>query len=238
MASLRRAALLGALALISVASTSLGAVATAAPARTASPLCQVADLLPTGSSSGLGYQCAAAGELLDLPIGEVRATQPSLGYDEVYYKLGRYTLGKDEINKKFDDWCEANGQEEAASALPDARLDNPSSFTCTVPVGQETPEGIAWHSSPDAPPPRAPAVPVVVALKSAHVPAAPQCAAIDDPGQSQHQQKNAAASVPVAGDRCRHLDGPRRRLSSRLQPQYVVGGVASHVVDHRHPPGP
>ena len=143
MASRRRAALLGTLALISIVSTSMGGVATAAPARTASPLCQVADLLPSGSSFGLGYQCAEAGELLDLPIGDVRATQPSLGYDEVYYKFGRYTLGKDEINKKFDDWCEANGQEEAASALPDARLDNPSSFTCTVPVGQETPDTIA-----------------------------------------------------------------------------------------------
>ncbi|NIL86397.1 hypothetical protein RhoFasGS6_03799 [Rhodococcus fascians] len=143
MASRRRAALLGILALISVVSTSMGGVATAVSARTASPLCQVADLLPSGSSSGLGYQCAEAGALLDLPIGDVRATQPSLGYDEVYYKLGRYTLGKDEINKKFDDWCEANGQEEAASASPDARLDNPSSFTCTVPVGQETPDTIA-----------------------------------------------------------------------------------------------
>ena len=143
MATRRRAALLGTLTLISVMSASMGGVATAAPARTVSPLCQVADLLPTGSSAGLGYQCAEAGELLDLPIGEVHATQPSLGYDEVYYKLGRYTLGKDEINKKFDDWCEANGQEEAASALPDARLDNPSSFTCTVPVGQETPDTIA-----------------------------------------------------------------------------------------------
>lgn len=143
MTSRRRAALLGTLALISFASTSMGAVATAAPAPTASPLCQVADLLPSGSSAGIGYRCAEAGELLDLAIGDVHATQPSLGYDEVYYKLGRYTLGKDEINKKFDDWCEANGQEKAASALPSARLDNPSSFTCTVPVGQETPDTIA-----------------------------------------------------------------------------------------------
>ena len=34
---------------------------------------------------------------LDVRIGDVHATQPSLGYDEVYYKLGRYTLGKDEL---------------------------------------------------------------------------------------------------------------------------------------------
>lgn len=70
-------------------------------------------------------------------------TQPYLGYDEVYYKLGRYTLGKDAINKKFDDWCEANGQVSAASAGPDARLSDASSFQCKVAVGSETADSIA-----------------------------------------------------------------------------------------------
>nr|WP_232528568.1 ParB-like protein [Microbacterium sp. MAH-37] len=60
--------------------------------------------------------------MIDVRIGDVLPTQPSLGYDEVYYKLGRYTLGKDRINKKFDDWCEANGQGEAATAALDAGL--------------------------------------------------------------------------------------------------------------------
>ncbi|MFF8558104.1 ParB/Srx family N-terminal domain-containing protein [Streptomyces albidoflavus] len=87
--------------------------------------------------------CAAEGDLLDVRIGDVRATQPSVGYDEVYYKLGRYTLGKDAVNKKFDDWCEANGQLEAASAAPGARLDDPASFTCELPVGSETGESVA-----------------------------------------------------------------------------------------------
>lgn len=102
------------------------------------PAC--AETAGTGSvaTSAGGYGCAEEGDLLDVRIGDVHATQPSVGYDEVYYKLGRYTLGKDEINKKFDDWCEANGQDEAEAAGPNARLDDPSSFTCTVPVGQET----------------------------------------------------------------------------------------------------
>ena len=84
--------------------------------------------------------CAPVGELLDVRIGDVHPTQPSLGYDEVYYKLGRYDaeLSKDAINKNFADWCEANGQEDAASAQPDATLTDPSTFTCTVPVGSET----------------------------------------------------------------------------------------------------
>ncbi|PAX87717.1 chromosome partitioning protein ParB [Streptomyces albidoflavus] len=87
--------------------------------------------------------CAAEGDLLDVRIGDVRATQPSVGYDGVYYKLGRYALAKDAVNKKFDDWCEANGQLEAASASSGARLDDPASFTCELPVGSETGESVA-----------------------------------------------------------------------------------------------
>lgn len=142
-APFRNAAVLGALVLITATTALTGGVATAAPAKAAPLQCQIADLLPSGSAVGSTYGCAEEGELLDVRIGDVHATQPSVGYDQIYYKLGRYSMGKDEINKKFDDWCEANGQEEAASALPDARLDDPSSFACTVPVGQETADTIA-----------------------------------------------------------------------------------------------
>ncbi len=84
------------------------------------------------------YLCAKPGDIVDVRIGDVHPTQPSLGYDEVYYKLGRYTLGKDTINKKFADWCEASGLLDAVAAQPDARLDDPSSFTCALQPGQET----------------------------------------------------------------------------------------------------
>lgn len=90
-----------------------------------------------------GYLCARAGDLVDVRIGDVHATQPSLGYDEVYYKLGRYTLGKDSINKKFDDWCEANGQVQAATVSVGAKLNDPTTFACTLPIGAETPTSIA-----------------------------------------------------------------------------------------------
>ncbi|MFI1292669.1 ParB/Srx family N-terminal domain-containing protein [Streptomyces sp. NPDC020792] len=89
------------------------------------------------------YLCAQPGDLLDVRIGDVHPTQPSLGYDEVYYKLGRYTLGKDAINKKFDDWCEADGRTAAATVSSGARLDDPSSFTCELPAGAETADSIA-----------------------------------------------------------------------------------------------
>jgi hypothetical protein len=89
------------------------------------------------------YRCAREGDLLDVRIGDVHPTQPSLGYDEVYYKLGRYTLGKDSLNKKFSDWCEADGRIDAVAAQAGARLDDPSSFTCRIVRGQETPDSMA-----------------------------------------------------------------------------------------------
>lgn len=89
------------------------------------------------------YLCARTGDLFDVRIGDVHPTQPSLGFDEVYYKLGRYTLGKDAVNKKFDDWCEADGRVGAATVNAGARLDDPSSFTCRLPVGGETADSIA-----------------------------------------------------------------------------------------------
>jgi LPXTG-motif cell wall-anchored protein len=120
-----------------------GSVLAAAPASAADAPTDVKDASCTvGDPRDL---CAPVGELLDVRIGDVHPTQPSLGYDEVYYKLGRYdtALSKDAINKKFADWCEANGQQDAASAQPDATLTDPSTFACTVPVGSETPDTIA-----------------------------------------------------------------------------------------------
>lgn len=100
----------------------------------------------TGSGP-LPYTCAQPGELIDVRLGELHPTQAVLGFDQVFYKLGRYGSDRDEaaggVNKRFDDWCETNGQEEAATAGPGARLDDPSSFSCTVPVGQETPATVA-----------------------------------------------------------------------------------------------
>jgi len=89
------------------------------------------------------YCEAAAGDLVDTTLAELHQTQPSLGYDEVFYRLGRYTRGKDHPNELFDSWCAANGQKGAKSAGPGARITDPASFTCEVPVGAETPETIA-----------------------------------------------------------------------------------------------
>ncbi|MEW2066843.1 ParB/Srx family N-terminal domain-containing protein [Streptomyces sp. NPDC007346] len=98
-------------------------------------------------SGPLPRSCARPGDLIDVTLGELHPTQAVLGFDQVFYKLGRYGSARDEaaggFNKRFDDWCETNGQGEAASVGPGARLDDPSSFTCTVPLGQETAKSIA-----------------------------------------------------------------------------------------------
>ncbi len=91
-----------------------------------------------GNSNPVNYCDAKVDQLVEVSLADLHPTQPSLGHDEVFYKLGRYTLGKDAINKQFDDWCEANGQGSAASAAPGATLLDRNSFTCKVAVGAET----------------------------------------------------------------------------------------------------
>jgi hypothetical protein len=87
--------------------------------------------------------CAAqAGDLLEVTLNELHPTQPVLGYDEVYYKLGRYRSGKDVagggVNKRFSDWCEASGLVEATAATAAATLSDPTTFTCRLAPGAET----------------------------------------------------------------------------------------------------
>ncbi|MBS3180998.1 ParB/Srx family N-terminal domain-containing protein [Leucobacter manosquensis] len=99
---------------------------------------------PAAVTTAASYADAQVGDLVDVRIGDVHPTQPSVGYDEVYYKLGRYSeLGKDAVNKRFGDWCEANGQLDAVAADADATLHDPASFTCALPLGGETEQSIA-----------------------------------------------------------------------------------------------
>lgn len=127
----------GALALGGVLAN--GAPATAASTTaTGSKACDA----PAGS-----YLCAQTGDLIDVTLDELHPTQSTLGFDQIYYKLDRYASDKDEEagdpNKRFDDFCETNGQGETKSVKSGAKLSDPSSFTCTVKVGQETDDTLA-----------------------------------------------------------------------------------------------
>ena len=110
------------------------------------------------------YCAAAVGDLLDVTLADLRPTQPSLGYDEVYYRLGRYTLGEGAADQLLDQWCVTNGQQGLASATPGATISDPASFTCAVAVGAETDESripmktghrSGWTALPDRWPPHA-----------------------------------------------------------------------------------
>lgn len=85
------------------------------------------------------YSYAQAGDLLQAPLKDFHPTQPAIGYDQIYYKLGRYTMGKDSVNKKFDDYCEDMGQKETAKngVTGSSRLDDASSFTCKNALGND-----------------------------------------------------------------------------------------------------
>ncbi|RRV28401.1 hypothetical protein EGJ23_06995 [Pseudomonas sp. o96-267] len=83
------------------------------------------------------YSAAKPGELLQVPLQALHPTQAAVGYDQIYYKLGRFAQ---ERNKLFDEYCEANGQGESANVPGDADLRKPESFTCQDKVGARSSE--------------------------------------------------------------------------------------------------
>lgn len=135
----RAAGVLAAGALVLGSVLAGGGAAVAAPVRASGAAgCAAA----TGARS-----CAQAGDLIDVTLGELHPTQATLGFDQIYYKLDRYGSAKDEqngdVNKRFDDYCETNGQDQADEVPADATLSDPASFTCKVDVGDETDDTLA-----------------------------------------------------------------------------------------------
>lgn len=84
------------------------------------------------------YSFAQAGDLLQAPLKDFHPTQPAIGYDQIYYKLGRYARNLDTPNKKYDDYCEDMGANAATKATVTANstLSNSASFSCKDPIGK------------------------------------------------------------------------------------------------------
>ncbi|WP_291452361.1 ParB/Srx family N-terminal domain-containing protein [Cupriavidus sp.] len=82
------------------------------------------------------YLQATAQQNILVTMADLRPTQPAIGRDQIYYKLGRYAV---DSAKNFDDACENNGQNKTAKdgIKADSRIDNLSSFTCTKAVGEK-----------------------------------------------------------------------------------------------------
>ena len=73
-----------------------------------------------------------AGKVTQVTLHDLIPTQPSIGYDQVYYKLGRYKL---DSKKKFDEICEANGQKGLAHFDTNSTSNDATSYQCDEPVG-------------------------------------------------------------------------------------------------------
>ena len=127
-AAARRLCALASLPLI----TALSACSTGAPMQGVGCTAQAADAAAAARCN------AKLDDLIEVSLQELRPTQPSLGYDELYYRLGRFKYGKESINKRFDDWCESSGLGGAQSAPAGAVLSKPQSFSCRLQVGAET----------------------------------------------------------------------------------------------------
>jgi hypothetical protein len=87
---------------------------------------------------------AAHPRILQVRLDELRPTQPAIGYDQVYYKLGRYAAEEKHIAdiakpKKFSDLCEANGQGDVlpgtANAAGATLAAPPAGYRCKAAVG-------------------------------------------------------------------------------------------------------
>ncbi|GAB78889.1 Putative ParB-like nuclease [Austwickia chelonae] len=140
----RRTAVVTSAVAVVVGAVSVFVVATTELATGRSPLASGQRLaqckLGARQGGAPSHMCAREGQIIDVRLGDLRPTQPALGHDAVHYRLGRYTSGKDQINRRFVDWCRSSGLLDVVAAGPDAKLSDPTTFTCELRPGEENEE--------------------------------------------------------------------------------------------------
>ena len=114
---------------------------------------------PPVDTRNQAYLAAKPGDVIQVRIEELRPTQAAIGYDQIYYKLGRWqgdfnrpTWAANPVNqldylnrtvgKKFSDYCEDMGATTAQAftsiaQAQAARLDQPATFNCTAALGAD-----------------------------------------------------------------------------------------------------
>ena len=115
---------------------------------------------PETPAKNQAYLKAKPGDVIKVRIEELNPTQAAIGYDQIYYKLGRWqgdfarpTWAGDTANqidylnrtvgKKFDDYCEDTGAGKRAQPFASiaqaqaARLDKPETFSCLNAPGAD-----------------------------------------------------------------------------------------------------
>ncbi|GAB4063000.1 ParB/Srx family N-terminal domain-containing protein [Uliginosibacterium sediminicola] len=75
------------------------------------------------------WSTASIGSVILVKLSDLKPTQGGLGYDQIYYKLGRYELVP---SKKFDDFCADTGMTGVATSTTSSSLSDASSFSCTL----------------------------------------------------------------------------------------------------------
>lgn len=73
-----------------------------------------------------------AGDVIPVQLHQLKPTQAAVGYDQIFYKLGRYA---DDTEKKFDEICETNGQKGVKTFNSKSNVAIADSFECAEPVG-------------------------------------------------------------------------------------------------------
>ncbi|WMD23839.1 ParB/Srx family N-terminal domain-containing protein [Achromobacter seleniivolatilans] len=116
---------------------------------------------PVVDTRNPAYLSSKAGDVIKVRIEELNPTQAAIGYDQIYYKLGRWQgdfnrptwaanpveqlkyLNRT-VKKKFDDYCEDSGAAklkqdfQSIAEARAARLDDPTTFACLEAPGKNT----------------------------------------------------------------------------------------------------
>ncbi|MFA0441381.1 chromosome partitioning protein ParB [Vibrio sp. 10N.286.49.C2] len=72
------------------------------------------------------------GHVIQVSLSELLPTQPAIGYDQVFYKLGRFDQDK---KKLFDEICETNGQDGLKNYDDRSTVNDANSFECKDQIG-------------------------------------------------------------------------------------------------------
>ncbi|MCG3206106.1 MAG: hypothetical protein KCHDKBKB_02833 [Elusimicrobia bacterium] len=73
-------------------------------------------------------------DIIQVKLRDLHPTQPSIGFDRIYYKLGRYAK---DPRKVFDEYCEKTGQRGIRTFTLSSDLHDPQSFVCLEKVGMD-----------------------------------------------------------------------------------------------------
>lgn len=92
----------------------------------------VALLLCAFTLQAQAFSTPKPGQVIEVTLAQLHPTQAVVGFDQIHYSLAVFA---ESPAKVFDEYCENNGQGDADKVPKHADLHQPSSFTCTSPVG-------------------------------------------------------------------------------------------------------